>query len=67
MSQVVFNTNLEAELLGECVPKPELGNEDSRLSPQQSQLHSAKVLQKESNSVQALLVPKLGRILHELP
>jgi len=28
VSQVVFNTNLEAELLGECVPKPELGNEE---------------------------------------
>ncbi|HWL07656.1 MAG TPA: hypothetical protein VNQ76_04575, partial [Planctomicrobium sp.] len=37
VSQVVFNTNLEAELLGECVPKPELGNEEQRL-------HSAKVL-----------------------
>ncbi|HWL07074.1 MAG TPA: hypothetical protein VNQ76_01545 [Planctomicrobium sp.] len=37
MNQVVFNTNLEAELLGECVPKPELGNEEQ-------QLHSAKVL-----------------------
>ena|GEM_PF-5870622 len=29
MSLVVFNTNHEAELLGECVPKPELGNEES--------------------------------------
>jgi len=38
VSQVVFNTNHEAELLGECVPKPELGNEEQRL-------HSAKVLQ----------------------
>jgi|GEM_PF-3550676 len=31
MSQVVFTTNLEAKLLGECVPKPELGNEEQRL------------------------------------
>jgi len=28
MSEVVFDENHEAELLGECVPKPELGNED---------------------------------------
>ncbi|HWL08890.1 MAG TPA: hypothetical protein VNQ76_10815 [Planctomicrobium sp.] len=39
MNQVVFNTNLEAELLGECVPKPELGNEEQRLQ-------TAKLLQK---------------------
>jgi len=39
VNQVVFNTNHEAELLGECVSKPELGNEEQRL-------HSAKVLLK---------------------
>jgi len=39
VNQVVFNTNHEAELPGECVPKPELGNEEQRL-------HSAKVLQR---------------------
>jgi len=33
VSLVVFNTNHEAELLGECVPKPELGNEEDLAEP----------------------------------
>jgi len=34
MSELDFDMNDEAKLLGECVPKPELGNEGIGSSPQ---------------------------------